>query len=274
MTRLGQTVVVLLVLLAVAPTGASAASCVQDEALRPAPGAATVLNAIEGGLTLSKGNVNTRTASVIEGPPIPKVGRSSTAAIIQPIDTNYSTAKFTVVGSAHVIEPGTSVQVKLCTDGGTWFDAGTYTGKVNVFGPNLQMQTYDYTVTARWSWFIPAFLLLVGGVAYVALMFANNRLPAVALTHTTNQIVFGVATLTGFGLAYITVYQADATWGDSPLSDLTALFTGGLTVAGVVTAAMAGLIGEDKPPPPPPPTAPPSNGEAARSMETVKLRTG
>lgn len=229
------------------PPGAAAATCTQDSAPRPAPGAAITLEPLAGqGLTFSKGSVNTRTVSAVGGQ-IPRPGRSATASVVQPQDTNFHSSDFEVVAAAHVLEPGDRVQIRICTSGGKAADAGTFSGQVSVFGPAFKPQNYDYTVTARYAWFIPATILAFLGGIYMLLMLANNGLPAVARTNKTNQVTFAMATMVGFCLAYFTVYDADDTWGDQLVSDLVSLVTGGVTVATVVTGFMAKLIRNEKP---------------------------
>src|SRR4051794_5645965 len=154
MTRYRRAALVGLLLL-VFPAASSAATCEQDSAARPGPDASITLGEVPGGgLSTSKGTIDTKTVAA-DGGSIPQKGRSVTASVTQPQDADFNSPNFDVLGAAHALEPGNRVQIRICTTGGSATDAGTFAGKVDVFGPTVQTKEYDYVITARYAWYIP-----------------------------------------------------------------------------------------------------------------------
>jgi hypothetical protein len=148
-----------------------------------------------------------------------------------------------VITSATPRRGGRSVNVELCMDSASTWQAGTYEGTVTIDGPRLQEFTYPIVIEKKWPWWT-AFLVIVAVViGYVLYAMGLGNAPA-AKTKTGSirtKLVYLVVSVAGGLLVYWSVYVKNETWGENPAADIVALAAAALTgaIAGGTAARAA-----------------------------------
>jgi hypothetical protein len=135
--------------------------------------------------------------------------------------------------SAQPFGTGNRVRLVACVDSKGTFTAGTYTGTVTVWGPQLREFSYPISVTEKWPWWVPALLIAAVAAVFVVLLWTQPVAPGPHVPLVENVICAAVA-IGAAALTYWTVYESNDTWGENPGSDITAL------VAGAAASAVAG----------------------------------
>jgi hypothetical protein len=143
----------------------------------------------------------------------PRKDKVVTASRIEPaLDEGGNELSAVLVANAIVIGRGSTVRLSMCAESGDFFDAGSYTGRVELFGRRLQTAEYNFTVTKRAHWVGAMVLLALAAVAYV-LGIWRSKLPPGNNTSSGQKVAFALFAIGGFGVAYVTVYLANPTWG-------------------------------------------------------------
>ncbi len=148
-----------------------------------------------------------------------------------------------VVTSATPRRGSRTVQVELCLDSATTWQAGTYEGTVTIDGPRLQQFTYPILIKKKWPWWAALLVLVAVVVGYVIYAAGKGNAPA-ASTKTGSirtKVVYLVVSAVGGLIVYWSVYTKSETWGENPFADVVALAAAGLTgaIAGGTAARAA-----------------------------------
>ena len=142
--------------------------------------------------------------------------------------------------AAHGTPSGRTAVVEVCFKDHSPFKAGRYQGTIAVYGPKLTDFSYALVVTTKWPWWSAAGLIAIAllGFALIAVIsdFSGSGKKKGNLTYWAG-LVFGIVIGVVLGaLTYFTIYNKNATWGDDPGTQITAL------AIATFTAATGGLL--------------------------------
>lgn len=231
--------------LGTAVPAASAADCTAEKlGKRPTPRSALEVKAPKRkSIKVSTGDRNRTTLSLKGRGALGNSPTDASAEVVEdPVTEDFEALDADVFPSASPVAVGRQVRLEVCADSGGTLDAGTYRGKLVVYGPQLKPFRYTLVLTQRWAFWTAALILAGAGVLYVALMWNTPLPPGNKVTPKTNWI-YAPIILLGFAAAYFTVYLKNPTWGDNGLTDVIGLVTAGITAAGVATAFASKLAG-------------------------------
>jgi hypothetical protein len=159
--------------------------------------------------------------------------RDATARL-EPPRRNNRRLRADVRVAATPTELGTGIVVcASISNKGRW-EAGTYAGTVQIYGPRFSEFSYPLVVTTKWPVFIPVGIILVVLLFFAVLEIIRQE------TGTAGNVIYLIIALGAGALTYFGQYNAVDTWGDKPEIQLA-----GLAVA-VVTAGATGRAAAKK----------------------------
>jgi hypothetical protein len=136
--------------------------------------------------------------------------------------------------AAQPTELGSEVRVFACISNKEIWEAGTYEGTVQVYGPRLARSAYPLVVTTKWPIWVPLAVIVGVLAAFLAFEVARSE------TGLKGDGVYLIIAVPAGAVTYFAQYNSIDTWGSEPETQLT-----GLAVA-VVTAAAAGRAAAKK----------------------------
>jgi hypothetical protein len=121
----------------------------------------------------------------------------------------------------------------------SFWDAGTYEGTVQVYGPRLAEFQYGLVITTKWHWIVPVTILFLVVVVFLA---AELMRPETALAGATIYLAVAIG---GALLTYFTQYGSVDTWGDNPGVQIPGLAVAAITAAATGRAAAVKFFSTD-----------------------------
>lgn len=132
---------------------------------------------------------------------------------------------------------GNGVIVRACISGKGVWEADSYEGAIQVFGPRFNEVPYALVVTSKWHWVVPLVILAV-----VVIVFLFMEVRRKETGGPGNALYLAVA-VGGALLTYFSQYADVDTWGDNPGIQVPGLAVAAITAAATGRAAAKKFFG-------------------------------
>jgi hypothetical protein len=127
------------------------------------------------------------------------------------------------------------VEVAVCLANIPRFAAGRYLGTITIYGPDFADFNYALAITTKWPWWSAVTIIGVVLVAFAAIALISDFSGSEKKKMTWSYgggLVIGISIGLVLGaLTYFTIYSKNATWGEDPGTQITALAIASFTAA-------------------------------------------